>query len=173
MWMKTVITFSLSALLLPAMVSAKSAVLKDPDGKSIAVVMSCSSCKGEKGEQCITGVEDGFNGEAACGQCAMKSNFGTRISYAYDVLIMGNLKDEKGEPVRGRFVKLFLPNTWTVRTRTGDDGLFRLLLGATAERKGKPLVVQLGDLKTTKDSKAEYYALFMVPEDHKPCAPAQ
>lgn len=173
MWMKTVITFSLSALLLPAMVSAKSAVLKDPDGKSIAVVMSCSSCKGEKGEQCITGVEDGFNGEAACGQCAMKSNFGTRISYAYDVLIMGNLKDEKGEPVRGRFVKLFLPNTWTVRTRTGDDGLFRLLLGATAERKGKPLVVQLGDLKTTKDSKAEYYALFMVPEDHKPCAPTQ
>jgi hypothetical protein len=173
MWMKKVTIISLSTLLLPAMASAKSAVLKDPEGKFIATVMSCSSCKGEKGEQCVTGVEEGFDGEAPCGQCLMKSNFGIRISYAYDVLIMGHLKDEKGEPVRGRFVKLFLPNTWTVRTRTGDDGLFRVLLGATAERKGKPLVVQMGELKTPKDSKSEYYALFMVPENHKPCAPPQ
>lgn len=172
MWMK-VVTLFVSALLLPAMVSAKSQVVKDPEGKTIAVVINCNSCKGEKGAQCVTGVDDGFHGDAPCGQCAIKANFGTRITYAYDVLIMGTLKDEKGEPVRGRFVKLFLPNTWTVRTRTGDDGLFRLLLGATAERKGKPVVVQLGDLKTPKDSKAEYYALFMLPEEHKPCAPAQ
>jgi hypothetical protein len=172
MWMK-VVTFCVSALLVPAIVSAKSQVLKDPEGKTIGVVMTCSSCKGEKGAQCITGVDDGFNGDKPCGQCAIKSNFGARLSYAYDILIMGHLKDEKGEPVRGRFVKLFLPNTWTVRTRTGDDGLFRVLLGATAERKGKPIVVQLGDLKTPKDTKAEYYALFMLPENQKPCASAQ
>lgn len=157
-------------LLLPAMVAAKSQVLKDPDGKTIAVVMTCNSCKGEKGTKCVSGVDDGFDGDAPCGQCAVKANFGTRISYAHDVLIMGHLKDEKGEPARGRFVKLFLPNTWTVRTRTGDDGLFRLLLGATSERKGKPIVLQLGDLKTEKDSKAEYYAIFMMPENAKPCA---
>ena len=161
------------SMMLPALALAKSQVLKDPEGKNIAVVMNCNSCKGEKGAQCLTGVDDGFDGDAACGQCGLKANFGTRISYAYDVLIMGYLKDEKGEPVRGRFVKLFLPNTWTVRTRTGDDGLFRLLLGATVERKGKPITLQLGDLKTQKDSKAEYYALFMLPENHKPCAAAQ
>ena len=50
---------------------------------------------------------------------------------------MGHLKDENGQPLKGNFVRLYLPNTWTVRTRTDDDGLFRLLLGATAERKGK------------------------------------
>jgi hypothetical protein len=172
MWMKIVV-LTLSTLWLPAMASAKSAVVKDPEGKTVAVVMSCNSCKGEKGTQCVDGVDDGFSGDTPCGQCAMKANFGTRISYAYDILIMGTLKDEKSEPVRGRFVKLFLPNTWTVRTRTGDDGLFRLLLGATAERKGKPIVVQMGDLKAPKETKSEYYALFMLPEDHKACAPPQ
>lgn len=171
MWMKFIAL--IVSMVLPAVALAKSQVLKDPEGKTIAVVMNCNSCKGEKGAQCLTGVDDGFDGDAACGQCALKSNHGTRINYAYDVLIMGTLKDEKGEPVRGRFVKLFLPNTWTVRTRTGDDGLFRLLLGATVERKGKPITLQLGDLKTPKDSKAEYYALFMLPENHKPCAAAQ
>lgn len=167
------ITVLVSSLMLPAMVSAKSQVLKDPEGKTIGVVLNCSSCKGEKGSKCLTGVDDGFNGNAACGQCLVKANFGSRMTYAYDVLIMGHLKDEKGQPAKGRFVKLFLTNTWTVRTRTGDDGLFRLLLGATAERKGKPVILQLGDLTMPKDSKAEYYALFMLPEAHKPCAAAQ
>lgn len=171
MWMK-VITLVVS-MVIPALVLAKSEVLKDPEGKTIAVVMDCNSCKGGKGSGCTTGVDDGFNGDAACGQCALKANHGIRIPYAYDVLVMGYLKDEKGEPVKNRFVKLFLPNTWTVRTRTGEDGLFRLLLGATLERKGKPVTVQLGDLKAPKDSKAEYYALFMLPPDHKPCAAAQ
>lgn len=165
-----VITLCVSMLLVPVISAAKSQVIKDPEGKTVATVMNCTSCKNDKGKDCVTGVEDGFNGDAACGQCAMKANFGTRIPYAYDILIMGYLKDEKGEPIRGRFVKLFLPNTWTVRTRTGDDGLFRLLLGATVDRKGKPIVVQVGDLKAPKETKSEYYALFMVPENAKPCA---
>ena len=73
--------------------------------------------------------------------------------------------------MKNKFVRLYLPNTWTVRTRTADDGLFRLLLGATAERKGKAQVVKLGDRVMPKDSKAGEYALFMMPENYKPCAP--
>jgi hypothetical protein len=57
-----------------------------------------------------------------------------------------------------------------VRTRTLDDGLFRLLLGATAERKGKGLVIKLGDRAMRKDSKAPEYALFMLPPDYKKCS---
>ena len=78
---------------------------------------------------------------------------------------MGYLKDENGQPLKGKFVRLYLPNTWTVRTRTGDDGLFRLLLGATVERKGKGLVIKLGDRVMPKDSKAAEYALFMLPRE--------
>src|SRR5580765_3857562 len=87
-----------STLVLPAIALAKSQVVKDPEGKTIAVVLNCSSCKGEKGSHCVTGVDDGFQGDASCGQCLMKSNFGTRISYGYDILLMGHLKDEKGAP---------------------------------------------------------------------------
>ena len=83
---------------------------------------------------------------------------------------MGYLKDENGQPLKGKFVRLYLPNTWTVRTRTLDDGLFRLLLGATAERKGKGLVIKLGDRTMRKDSKAAEYALFMLPPNYKQCA---
>jgi hypothetical protein len=59
-----------------------------------------------------------------------------------------------------------------VRTRTLDDGLFRLLLGATAERKGKGLVIKLGDRVAPKDSKSGEYALFMLPPNYKPCGAA-
>jgi hypothetical protein len=168
MWM-IAIMFVASSLLLPAVGSAKQDVLKDPQGKTLALILDCNTCPDGKGSQCTSGAETGFNGNASCGHCLLKANFGTRINYDFDLLIMGHLKDEKGQPAKGRFVKLFLPNTWTVRTRTGDDGLFRLLLGATGERKGKPIIVQIGDRIMPKDSKAEHYALFMVPEQHKPC----
>ena len=57
-----------------------------------------------------------------------------------------------------------------MRTRTGDDGVFRLLLGATLDRKGKGVVIELGDRKMNKDSKLPEYSLFMLPPDYKPCA---
>lgn len=145
-------------------------LVKDPDGKTLAVVIDCNSCQDPaKGTDCATGAENGFFEGKPCGKCLLDANFPTRIPYPYDLQFLGNLKDETGQPLKGRFVRLYLPNTWTVRTRTTDDGLFRLLLGATAERKGKGLVIKLGDRTMPKDSKAAEYALFMLPPDYKPC----
>lgn len=145
-------------------------LVKDPDGKTLAVVVDCNSCQNPaKGAKCETGAENGFNDGKPCGKCLLDANFPTRIPYPYDLQFMGYLKDENGQPLKGKFVRLYLPNTWTVRTRTGDDGLFRLLLGATVERKGKAQIIKLGDRVMPKDSKAAEYALFMLPENYKAC----
>ena len=147
--------------------------VKDPEGKTLAVILDCNSCQDAKaGKNCESGSEKGFVAGKACGKCLLESNFPVRIQYPYDLQFIGYLKDENGQPMKGKFVRLYLPNTWTVRTRTLDDGMFRLLLGATAERKGKGVVVKLGDRTMRSDSKASEYALFMMPEDYKPCAPA-
>lgn len=151
--------------------AAKDAV-KAPDGATLAVVLDCNSCQDGKGKQCETGADKGFYDGQACGKCLLDANFPTRIPYPYDLQFMGHIKDENGQPLKGKFVRLYLPNTWTVRTRTTDDGMFRLMLGATAERKGKGLVIQLGDRVMRSDSKASEYALFMLPDNYKPCAPA-
>jgi len=149
-------------------------VIKDPDGNVIGVVLDCNSCADPaKGKNCASGEENGFEAGKPCGKCLLDANFPTRIAYAYDLQFMGYLKDEDGQPLKNKFVRLYLPNTWTVRTRTGEDGLFRLLLGATAERKGKAQVIKLGDHVMRKDSKAAEYALFMMPENYKPCAAAK
>lgn len=169
MWMMALVAL---ALAMPQAAAAAVDALKDREGKTIALILDCNSCKGNpKVDGCAAGVEEGFHDGAPCGQCLIKSNYPTRIPYAYDLTILGTLKDEHGQPLNGRFVKLFLPNTWTVRTRTGNDGLFRLVLGATVERKGKPLVLELGTRTMRRDSKADHYALFMVPENYKPCEP--
>ena len=164
-----VVVFLSLAYALPA--HAASDLVKDPDGKTLAVVIDCNSCQDSaKGKNCQTGADAGYSDGKACGKCLLDANFPTRIPYGYDLQFLGYLKDENGQPLKGKFVRLYLPNTWTVRTRTLDDGLFRLLLGATAERKGKGLVIKLGDRTMRKDSKASEYALFMLPPDYKPCA---
>jgi hypothetical protein len=146
-------------------------VVKDPDGHVLAVIVDCNSCPNPaKGKNCENGAENGFLDGKACGKCLLDANFPTRISYAYDLQFIGYLKDEDGQPLKNKFVRLYLPNTWTVRTRTTDDGMFRLLLGATAERKGKAQVIKIGDHVMPKDSKAGEYALFMMPENYKPCS---
>jgi len=155
------------ALAMPA--HAGSDLVKDPDGKTLAVVIDCNSCKDGKGKNCETGVETGFNDGKACGKCMLDANFPTRIPYPYDLQFTGYIKDESGQPLKGKFVRLYLPNTWTVRTRTGDDGLFRLLLGATEDRKGKGLVINLGDRVMGKDSKLTEYSMFMLPAQYKQC----
>lgn len=160
-----------AAAALPA--RATTDVVKDPEGKTLAVVVDCNSCQDPaKGADCASGAENGFNDGKPCGKCLLEANFPTRIPYAYDLQFMGYLKDETGQPLKGKFVRLYLPNTWTVRTRTNDDGLFRLLLGATVERKGKAQVIKLGDRVMARDSKAAEYALFMLPENYKPCGDA-
>ena len=146
--------------------------VKDPaDGKTLAVVVDCNSCHDPaKEKNCESGAESGFFDGKPCGKCLLDANFPTRIAYPYDLQFVGYLKDEKGQPLKGKFVRLLLPNTWTVRTRTVDDGMFRLLLGATAERKGKALVIDLGNRTMRADSKAPEYQLFMLPDNYKPCA---
>jgi hypothetical protein len=144
--------------------------LKDTDGKTLAVVLDCSSCKAG-GEKCFGGLEDGYHDGSRCGQCLIKANYGKGILLPSDVMIFGNLKDEDGKPVTGKFVRLFLPNTWSVRTRTTDKGTFVLRLGPSGKRQSKkPLSLDLGERKVSKDSKAGTYVLFMLPEDYKPCA---
>lgn len=168
-----VLVLMLVALVAPA--GATTDLVKDPDGNTLAVVLDCNSCKdpSAKGAKCETGAENGFLDGKPCGKCLLDANYPTRIPYAYDLQFMGYLKDENGQPLKGKFVRLYLPNTWTVRTRTTDDGLFRLLLGATVERKGKALVIKLGDRIARKDSKSTEYALFMLPEHYKPCGSPQ
>jgi hypothetical protein len=148
-------------------------LIKDPDGKTLAVVLDCNSCADPgKGPSCYSGAENGFLDGKACGKCLLDANFPTRIPYPYDLQLIGYLKDENGKPLKGKFVRLHLPNTWTVRTRTLDDGMFRLLLGATAERKGKGLVIKLGDRVVPTGNTAAEYALFMMPDPFKPCGAA-
>src|SRR3954468_7143331 len=154
MRLMAVLVLMLVSLVTPA--GAGTDVVKDPDGKTLAVVVDCSSCQAPdaKGAKCENGAETGFNDGKPCGKCLLDANYPTRIPYAYDLQFMGYLKDENGQPLKGKFVRLYLPNTWTVRTRTADVGLFRLLLGATVERKGKAQVIKLGDRVMPKDSKA-------------------
>lgn len=164
----------LMVALLPAVASSALGArdaLKGPDGKTLAVVLDCNSCKAG-GDKCFGGLEDGFHEGSRCGQCLIKANYGKGIPLASDVIILGKLKDEDGNPVTGKFVRLFLPNTWSVRTRTSDKGTFILRLGPSGRRQSKkPLSLDLGERRIGKDSKAGTYVLFMLPEDYKPCAP--
>jgi len=167
--MRMKVLVALCTLFLPGLALAKD-VVKDPGGNTIAVILDCNSCKEpKKGKACETGAEEGYLDGTGCGKCLMDSNYGTRIPYAYDIHFAGRLVDENGKPLSGKFVRIFLPNTWSVRTRTGDDGTYRLMLGATLERKGPAITVDLGTRTMKKDSKAPYYSLFMLPEVYKPC----
>lgn len=144
-------------------------VLKDRDGKTLAVILDCSSC-GKRGDRCEGGVENGFHDGSRCGRCLLEANYGRRPAIPYDVRILGRLKDEKGEPMMGKFVRLSLPNKWSIRTRTREGGVFVFRMGPTVERKGKePLVLDLGERKTRRDSNSTTYFFFMLPEDYKPC----
>ena len=88
--------------------------------------------------------------------------------------ITGKLQDASGKPLGGKFVSISLPNTWRIRTRTLDDGRFRLMLGATMPKEDakKMQVVDLG-VRTLNDPKADQYSLFMLQDGYKPCAPKQ
>ena len=68
-------------------------------------------------------------------------------------------------------MKMYMANGWTVRTRTTDQGTFRLMLGATGEHKfPAPLVTNLGvRVDSVKGSDANY-ALFLLPPSYKPCS---
>ncbi len=147
--------------------------VKDRDGNTLALVITCDSCRsaGGSAKSCQTGAQEGWLDGNPCGKCLLTENVKVPLGYPYDLHLTGKLVDDAGAPRKDRFVKMYLPNGWTVRSRTTADGVFRLMLGATLERKSKqPLVVDLG---TRADAMKgpEDYSIYLLPESYKPCPP--
>ncbi|MFQ5667190.1 MAG: hypothetical protein ACE5I7_12255, partial [Candidatus Binatia bacterium] len=165
----TVIAISATA----ATLSSEAHEVKGTDGKTLGVVLVCSDCKSTAStskKRCLTGVEHGWLNGKRCGQCMINANYGAPLVYPYDLHFTGKLTDPAGQPVKNRFVKLFMANGWSVRTRTSPEGTFRLMLGATAPRKSKrPLVTDLGTRMDSPEDHKAYYALFFLPDPYKPC----
>lgn len=167
----------LTVTLAPAAARAAAAdevEVKAADGRLFATIVFCNDCRNGKGRgPCDQGAEVGWYRGKPCGQCFLKANHNVLIRYPYDIHIVGRLVDAKGQPVKERFVKLFLPNGWGVRTRTLEDGTFRLMLGATADREEKtPLVVDVGARVDSIRDPDPHFALYMLPPSYVPCSPA-
>jgi hypothetical protein len=143
----------------------------DSTGRVIGIILDCNSCK-DPGDQksCVSGVQEGYHDGRPCGECLMTANFGKKLMYPYDLQITGTLNQPDGKPLADEFVRLFLPNTWTVRTKTLETGFFRLMLGATEDRIGDVLKIDLGARSRPKVAGAPDYALYMLAENYKPCA---
>jgi len=147
--------------------------VKSPDGTTLGVLVQCNSCASATGDskKCRTGVEEGYLDAQPCGKCMITENYGAAFVYPYDLHFIGKLVDAQGQPVKDRFVKVFMANGWNIRSRTGEDGGFRLMLGATAERKSAtPLVVNLGTRADSPKENKDYYAMFLLPEGYKACS---
>src|SRR5262245_44516663 len=62
--------------------------VKDPEGKTVAVVVLCNECRsgGEHaGKPCNTGAEDGWQGDQPCGRCLVAANSDALLRYPYDL----------------------------------------------------------------------------------------
>lgn len=166
---------ALASLLIASTVVAEEGAtrtpLTDAEGRSLATLAVCNDCRSGSGDDCRNGALDGWLDGAPCGSCLMKSNAGVLIRYPFDLLVFGRLTDPEGAPVKDRFVKLFLPNGWGVRTRTNETGDFRMTLGATAERTSQqPRVVNIGTHVDTTKGDDPQFSIYMLPEGFKPCA---
>ncbi len=173
LWWLLGLSMITTAAALPSGARAGTQPIKDENGKTLGVVVACDSCQSSDGskKQCYTGVEHGWLNGVPCGKCMVDENAGQPLGYAYDLHLTGKLVDAAGAPLKQRFVKLYLANGWTVRTRTGDDGTYRLMLGATQDRKTKkPLLVDLGSQVDASKATADY-ALYFLPENYKACPP--
>jgi ribosomal protein S27E len=146
--------------------------VKDKEGKTYALVVLCNDCRNGSGNSCFDGAEEGFWKGQPCGKCLLRANGGRLVEVPYDVHLTGVITDPQGRPVKDRFVKLFMQNGWGHRTRTFEDGRFRIIMGATVERKGKePLVVDLGRfVDQVKDDKDLYFAMYYLSPDFKACS---
>ena len=176
LWWVALLGIAIAHSAVPAAADSREAAVKGEDGQALAVVVVCSDCQAASGKSkksCGSGREDGWLDGQRCGKCLLDSNYGTTLRHAYDLHFTGTLVDAAGEPVKDRFVKLFLPNDWTVRSKTSDLGTFRLMLGATAERKTKqPLVTDLGKLVDSRTGKNLQFSIYLLPPSYKPCPPA-
>ena len=166
-WMAALSVMMVSAA---AYASSNEQPIKGADGVTVAVLANCNDCQSGESATCHSGAEQGWLNGKPCGKCLLDANYGVTLKYPYDVHIVGNLVDPEGKPVKDRFVKAFLPNGWTIRGRTAEQGKFRLMLGATAERQSKePVVVNLGQHVDTKKGDDQFYSVFILPESYKPC----
>jgi hypothetical protein len=146
--------------------------VKDPNGATLAVVVACDTCKtgsARKGTPCASGAEEGFLNGQPCGQCLVTANAQQAFTYPYDIHIVGKLVDADGKPVKDRFVKMFTPLGWSMRSRTAEDGTFHFIMGATAPRKSQtPVLTDLGPHSdTAKDT--PYYAFYLLPDAYQAC----
>lgn len=145
-------------------------VIKGTDGTPLAVLVICNDCQSPAGTGCHGGAEVGWLDGKPCGKCLIDANYGIPLIYPYDLHIAGKLVKPDGSPVTERFVKAFLSNTWSTRTRVAEDGSFRLMLGATADRKSRePLVIDVGTRVDSIKGEDPYYAMFLLPPDYDPC----
>lgn len=149
--------------------------IKDADGNTLGVLVVCNDCQSPAAaskKACHGGAEEGWRDGNPCGKCLLAANYGVQFKYPYDLHLTGTLTDAAGQPVKDRFVKMFLANGWSVRTKTSAEGTFRLTLGATDTRKAKlPLVTDLGVRVDSVKGTDPYYAIFLLPESYKPCVP--
>ena len=144
--------------------------VKSSDGHTVAVIVLCNDCQTGTGKGCYTGAENGWLNGKPCGQCLLKANAGKVIEYGYDIHVTGTLVDPNGEAIKDRFIKLFMPNGWEVRTKTFDKGAYHMALGATAERKTKePIVLDLGKRVDVKGADDANFAMLFLPPEYKRC----
>jgi hypothetical protein len=137
----------------------------------VLVCTDCQSVTGKSKKPCQGGADEGWLNGKPCGKCMLNSNYGAMLRHPYDLHFTGKLVDRAGQPVTNRFVKAYLANGWSVRTKTSDQGTFRLMLGATVERKSRqPLVTDLGTLLDSRTGKDAEFSLFALPPSYKPCA---
>ncbi len=167
-WTVLVAVFGLAA---PVLAESHAPVpVKGPDGKQVAVIVTCNDCENPNKAGCFPGAENGYLDGKPCGQCYLIEGDRKVLAQPFDLHVTGKITDAEGKAVKDRFLKLFLPNGWGHRTRTGDDGTFHLLLGATAERTSKePVTVNLGTLHDSIGTNDEFFALYMLPTNFAPC----
>jgi len=148
--------------------------IKDDDGHTMAVLVVCNDCSGAvDSAKCRDGADRGFVGDKVCGQCLVKANSDAHFDYPYDLHVTGKLVDGEGNPVKNRFAKLFLANGWSVKTRTGNDGSFRLMLGAIGDRKSQtPVVTDAGTRVDAQKAHPDSFALYLMPDKYQPCTEA-
>lgn len=147
--------------------------VQNAEGTVLGKLVICADCKdpAAKGAaECAEGAVEGWREGTVCGSCLLRSNWGVLIEYDRDIHINGKLIAPDGNPVGNRFVKLFMPNGWSVRTRTAGDGTFRLMLGATLQRKGgEPFVVDIGRRVDSVVGTDEHFGLYFLPPNYKSC----
>ncbi|GIW42249.1 MAG: hypothetical protein KatS3mg076_2826 [Candidatus Binatia bacterium] len=167
----TLLALAASVTLAAGVDGAEMLRLQDKEGKSYGVVVDCRQPDAEPDrKKYFGGAEEGFLGKEPCGKCLVEANWGVLLKYPYDLMIKGTLLDEEGKPVENKLVHFFFPNGWIVKTRTTKSGFFRILMGATDEKKSdRWLEMDVGERYVRKGDDLPYYALYVMPEDFRPC----